>query len=197
MGKRESSRGERRGRLLGHEYKLEEAGMTRASHCHRELPPVTATAAEGNLWRGTVLPSWLEAALCRQDLTQAPGSGSSRGTTFCPQLQEAASKGQEQDTERAGMEGLGMPWCHGSEHKCRGGRDESGRGEGWKKAPLVWEWEGLQQPRCWEGISVVQQMSLASPPPQTASPLQDKQPGHCTGDLGVPGIAKAHGKGSC
>lgn len=47
MGKGESSRGERRGRLLGREYKSEEAGMARALHCHRELPPVTATAAGG------------------------------------------------------------------------------------------------------------------------------------------------------
>lgn len=86
------------------------------------MPPGAATRDSHGCGRGTYgegrscRAGW-EAALCRQDLTQAPGSGSSQGTTFCPQLQEAASKGQEQDTERAGMEGLGMPWCHGSERK--------------------------------------------------------------------------------
>lgn len=50
-----------------------------------------------------------EAAICRQDLTQPPGS--SPETTFCPQLQEAASK--EQD--RKGQVWKGQ--CHGGEHK--------------------------------------------------------------------------------
>jgi len=46
LGKRESSGGERRGRLLGHEYESEAAGKAGAPHCHRELPPMTAAGGE-------------------------------------------------------------------------------------------------------------------------------------------------------
>lgn len=45
--KQESSGEERHGRFLGHEYESEAARKAGASHCHGELPLVTAVAAGG------------------------------------------------------------------------------------------------------------------------------------------------------
>lgn len=116
LGKQESGGEERCGKLLGHEHESKEARKAGAAHCHQELPPVTAVAAGGEPTERDGLAEltglWLSTGRTQSGLPVAvPQQG--KGTTFCPQLQEAASKEHEQDTERGWHRGAGdalVPW---------------------------------------------------------------------------------------